>query len=110
MAKQKRTFSSELGAGKFYPDLPKIALDTLLDHELFIEDARIVRGFQSQFGERDFCLLKFKDAEGAVGTVICGGSVVVKRIGEALAQRILPLYGTIVKQASDAGFEYYDIL
>ena len=100
------TFSDEFGSGSFYPDLPKKPLAEVLDVTYSIVDATIVRDFEGKFGKSDFALLLIEDINtGEQFTTLCGGEVVVKKLEKALAQKLLPLYGTIVKPA-----QYYDIL
>jgi len=110
---QKRTFGSELGAGSvnFYPDLARAPLETVLDRELLVLDAMIVEDFETQYGIGDFALLRLSDeATGEEFTTICGGRVVVRKVRKALAQRLLPLYGTIVLREGGAHGRYYDIV
>ena len=101
----KRTFSSELGGGQFYPDLPKRALREVLDHEYMVLDVAIVEGFDSAYGESDFALILMEDEKGEQFTTLCGGMVVLKKLRKAKDKDLLPLYGAIVKPD-----RYYDII
>lgn len=105
-AEEIKTFSEAVGGTQFYPDLPKKPLSECLDKQYLVVDATIVYGFESKFGESDFALLLLQDMkDGSQFTTLCGGMVVVKKIAKALQDDILPLYGTITKQA-----RYYDII
>ena len=105
-AKKQKTFSDHFKAIEFYPDLPKKELDDVLDIPYLIPDVKIIKGFHSQFGESDFALIRLQDLEtGEQATTLCGGMVVVRKLEQAKAQRLLPLVGTIVKPA-----HYYDII
>ena len=101
----KRTFSSELGGGQFYPDLPKRTLVDVLDKEYTVLDVAIVEGFDSAYGESDFALILMEDDTGIQFTTLCGGMVVLKKLRKAKDKGLLPLYGAIVKPA-----RYYDIV
>ena len=101
----KRTFSSELGGGKFYPDLPKRALVDVLGKEYTVLDVAIVEGFDSMYGESDFALILMEDETGIQFTTLCGGMVVLKKLRKAKEKDLLPLYGAIVKPD-----RYYDII
>ena len=100
----KRTFKSEVGSARFYPEMEKRNLSECLNKEYEMIDARIVRGYKGKFGISDFALILFREAGSETGfTTLCGGKVVVKKIQQALDEGLLPLYGTI----TDKG--YYDI-
>ena len=102
----KRTFRSEIGSVRFYPDMEKRDLSECLDEEYEMIDARIVRGFEGKFGKSDFALILFRDPEtDSRFTTICGGKVVVRKVQQALDEGLLPLYGTIT-----ANKRYYDIV
>ena len=108
MAKDKpqKTFSDHFKSIDFYPDLPKLDLEDVLDKPFLIKDALVVKGFKSEFGESDFALILLEDLENfSRCTTLCGGMVVVKKLEQARAQRLLPLIGTICKPA-----HYYDIV
>lgn len=108
MAKTRpqKTFSDHFKSIDFYPDLPKLDLDEVLDTPYLIKDVLVVKGFKSEFGESDFALILLEDLETKKqSTTLCGGMVVVKKLEQARAQRLLPLIGTICKPA-----HYYDIV
>lgn len=108
MAKQPvyKTFSDHFAAVEFYPDHSKRDLNDLIDKSFIVLDCHIVKGFKSQFGESDFALILMKDPDSDTEfTTLCGGEVVVKKLSQAKADGLLPLYGTIVKPA-----HYYDII
>jgi len=105
-AKARKTFSDHFKGIEFYPDLPKEELENLLDIPYLIRDVLIVRGFHSSFGESDFALILLEDLEsGQKFTTLCGGMVVLKKLEQAQAERLLPLIGTICKPT-----HYYDIV
>ena len=100
----RRTFRSEIGGTRFYPEVSRKPLSECLNKEYEMIDARIVRGYKGKFGISDFALILFREAGSETGfTTLCGGKVVVKKIQQALDEGLLPLYGTI----TDKG--YYDI-
>lgn len=103
--KTTTTFGEVMPKIEFYPDLPKVELKTILDRELEVTDAQVVRDFDSKFGKSDFVLLLFTDpVDGLQYTTLCGGVVIVKKIQYALDNRLLPLLGIISRPG-----DYYDI-
>ncbi|MBA7712050.1 hypothetical protein ES703_121018 [subsurface metagenome] len=100
-----KTFGEVMPKIEFHPDLPKVELKSLMDMEIEVTDAMIVRDFNSKFGSSDFALLLITNqADGTQYTTLCGGMVVVKKLQYALDNRLLPLRGTITKDV-----DYYDI-
>ena len=101
-----KTFSDHFQAVEFYPDMPRKTLEEVIDTPFIILDCHIVKGYKSAFGESDFALILMQESAGDDKfTTLCGGEVVVKKLSEAKAQNLLPLFGTIVKPA-----HYYDIV
>ena len=101
-----QTFSDHFKAVEFYPDMPRKLLEDVLDKPFIVLDCHIVKGFKSSFGVSDFALILMKEDDASSPfTTLCGGEVVCKKLSEAKAQHLLPLYGTIVKPA-----HYYDII
>ena len=103
---KEKSFSDVMPTGEFYPDLPKVLLEAVLDVPCRVLDAQIVTDYEGPFGVSDFALLLLEDiATGAQNTTLCGGMVVVKKLRKAQADNLLPLLGTIVKPG-----RYYDII
>jgi len=103
--KETKTFGDVMPKIEFYPDLPKVALKSILDRQIEVTDAQVVRDFDSKFGKSDFALILFTDLkDGLQYTTLCGGMVVVKKVQYAIDNRLLPLLGTI-----DQPGDYYDI-
>lgn len=105
-----KTVSQLLGDGVFYPDLPKVPWADCLNRELVLEDAKIIKDFNGQFGKHDAALMLFSEphpeaepehlATGATPatnepvevkfTTICSGQVILDRLQKLLAMRALP--------------------
>ena len=103
--KSCKSMTEAIGQEPFYPDADRRELADCLESEFILQDARIVEGFTSAFGESDFALLKLVDGEGAIFTTLCGGMVVVKKVRQALTERLLPLRVTLNRHE-----RYYDIV
>jgi hypothetical protein len=110
--KQNRRVSDILGDGKinFHDDLARIDFKDLVGKEVVLEDARIMRGWHSQFGDslRDWCLLQVA-VEGVPFTTKCGGVVLVKRVEELIRRKALPILATITLEG-DSERPYYNII
>lgn len=105
MVKGAKRFADVMPKLEFYPDLPKLNLEEVLDKEYEVTDAHIVRDFDSKFGPSDFALLLLTNMQNGVqSTTLCGGVVVVKKIQYAMDNGLLPLIGTITYNG-----HYYDI-
>lgn len=103
--KTPKTFGDVMPKIEFYPDLPKVEVKELLDKQIEITDAQVVRDFDSKFGKSNFALLLITNQEdGTQYTTLAGGMVVVKKIQYAIDNRLLPLLGTITYND-----QYYDI-
>jgi len=93
-----KTFSETFGDGSFYPDLPKIPFTDLLNQEIVVLEAKILRDFNSQFGKHDCALIMAfpvnDQREEARFTTICSGQVVLERIDQSIKRRLLPLVAT----------------
>ena len=114
MAKEKtkqsepqKTFSSELGGGEFYPDLPRIEFKDIQGRQVSFLDCQLIEEFKSKFGVHDAILLLIEQPEdGQQFTTITSGEVVIKRVLKAKREGLLPLLGTI----SLVKDNYYNIL
>ncbi|MBA7642103.1 hypothetical protein ES703_49789 [subsurface metagenome] len=103
--KETTRVSDVLPVIDFHPDLPKKPLAEILDKECLISDIKVIRNFQSEFGESDFALLLLRDlVTGEYFTTLCGGMVVVKKCQYLLDNALLPIKGMI----TFAG-KYYDL-
>ena len=104
-ANEQRTFSSELGGGEFYPELPRMDFKELQDTPIVVIDCQLIEDFKSDFGVHDCLLLKI-EMNGELFTTISSGEVIIKRVMKAKNEGLLPLQGTISKQSKN----YYNIL
>ncbi len=101
---EHKTFKEAIGGGEFYPDLPRIEIKDILDHQVLVVDASLIKNFKSKdFGIHD-CMLLLIQYMGKQSTTITSGEVLIKRVMEAKAEGLLPLLGTITKG------NYYNIL
>lgn len=108
---KEKTFSDAIGTGEidFYRNLPRTELKTIIDTQVRIVDAQVVREWDGQFGQSSFCLLLIENIEtGAQSTTLCGGRALVKQVQKALDLKALPLLGTITMVQGD-NFPYYVI-
>jgi hypothetical protein len=101
---------------EFHTDLPKVEFDDVIGIMLEIQDAKLIRDFDSRFGKHDFMIVH------AVSTVYVpnaddgtecqdftfgtSGMVLIKRIMKMQEDRKLPLLG-VIEKAKDK--QYYDI-
>ena len=106
MVKSKyKTFGEVMPKIEFYPELPKAELSSIMDREIEVTDAQIVKEFTTRFGTHDFVLFCYVDPQdGAKYTTISSGMVIVKKLKFAIDNRLLPLRGTITQTG-----QYYDI-
>ncbi len=104
-----KSFTDVFGDGEFYPDLPKIDFKELMNKQLVLEDAKILKDFNGEFGKHDAALMMFTtlDTDDKF-TSICSGQVVVERIERCIKQRAMPLLATPIKVESDRN-SYYNI-
>ncbi|MAH51853.1 hypothetical protein CMI37_38910 [Candidatus Pacearchaeota archaeon] len=105
-----KSFGEVLGGGEFYPDLPRVDFKDLVGKPLLVHDAQLIEDFPTKFGTHDALLLKIEletvsDDGAKTFTTITSGKVVIKRVIKALAEKLLPLRGTITKSET-----YYNIL
>jgi hypothetical protein len=111
VTKATRRVSDILGDGKinFHEDLPREEIRNLAGKEITLLDARIMRGWHSQFGDsnRDWCLLQV-DVKGVEFTTKCGGVVLVKRVDELIRRKALPILATITLEG-DSERPYFNI-
>jgi len=104
--KTTKSFNDVMPKIEFHPDLAKLELEAVIDNQYQVDDALIVRDFDSKFGKSDFALLLLTEpATGDQFTTLCGGLVVVKKIQYALDKKLLPLMATITHDK-----DYYDIV
>lgn len=103
--KAKKSFSDVNEKIEFYPELEKVEFNTLLDIEITVIDAKLIRDFDSQFGKHDFMIVRAAN-QGQEFTFGTSGVVLIKRIMTAKEKRQLPLTGIISKPEGKA---YYDI-
>lgn len=101
------------GSINFYPDLEKVDLEDVLSKDLILMDAKVLRDWPSEYsstGKADWCLLYFQEeATGREFTTKCGGVVLVKRVADLLARKVLPVIACI-KTQGDAEKPYYNIV
>ncbi len=102
---EQKTFSSELGGGEFYPDLPRLEFKEILDKSVLVLDCQLIEEFKSKFGIHDALLILIENPDGQF-TTITSGEVIIKRIQKAKREGLLPLFGT-VSMVKDS---YYNIL
>jgi len=102
-----KNFTDQYGSDDFYSDAPQLDIASVLGKQFVIKAAKIVEDFDGKFGTHDFAVLCLADIETheIVGTVITSGQVVLKKIRKALADGVLPLVGTLVKDQ-----RYYNII
>ncbi len=105
-----KSFTDVFGDGEFYPDLPKIDFKELLNRTLILEDAKILRDFNTEYGKHDAALMMFSNPENEEEkfTTICSGQVVLERIDRAIKNRAIPLYATPLEVDSGRN-KYYNL-
>jgi len=103
--KAYKSASEALGVAPFYPEMERRELANILGETFILKDGKIVEGYRSEFGESDFALMLFEDAKGDKFTTICSGEVVLKKLRKLMAEKLLPVYATVVKPE-----KYYDLL
>ena len=90
---------------EFYPDLPKVKLAEVLDKEVIVGDAYLVKGFKTSYGDGNFVLMLLTDVEsGEQFTTLSSGEVVVAKVVKAKEEGWLPLKAVITYNG-----KYYDI-
>jgi hypothetical protein len=109
-----KSVTDVLGDGQlhFHDDLEKVSLQQLLDVPFVILEVKFIEGWQSQFGDSDFCLIRGTLEETGVGkefTTLCGGEVVLKRVKQLIAKRAIPILATF-KMVAGVSFNYYTIV
>lgn len=94
--------------GPFHTELDKVEFKTIVDGTFRLDDARIMDGFRTEYGEKDACLMKFTQANGDSFTTISSSGAVVDKIRKVLLKRALPVMVTIRKAVSETtNNEYY---
>ena len=104
-----KSFSDAFGDGAFYPDLPKIPFTDLLNIQVVVVEAKILKDFTTQFGKHDCALMlcfPLDKGDSEKFTTICSGQVVVERIDQAIKRRLLPMVAT----PSFIDEKYYNLL
>ena len=103
--KATKSFNDVMPKIEFYPDLPKVKLEDIMNIEVEVTDAKIIKDFTTAYGDHDFALLLLTtEPDGKQMTTICSGMVILKKVQYALDNKLLPLRATITKDAA-----YYDI-
>lgn len=107
----KKTFKDAVGAGEieFYKDLPRVDKNSIIDIQVKVLHAQIVKDWESDYGSSDFCLLHigYMDSENEATTLV-GGVAIVKTVKKALESKALPLLGTL-RLVQGQNFPYYVI-
>jgi len=102
---EKHRVPSESGEGTFFPELPRMRFQDLLNEEILIEDAKLIKDFEGNFGKKDLVIWKFKWGE-KEATTACSAMVVVKKISQVIALKDFPIWGKLIKTVKG----YYDII
>lgn len=83
---------------EFYPDIPKVKLDDILNTELHLLDAVIIEDFEGQFGPHPFGIMLLENPkDGAQSTCGTSGVVIIKKLRKLLADKCLPVRATFTK-------------
>jgi len=108
--KNLKSFTDVFGDGEFHSDLPKVPFIDTLDKTWILEDAKILKDFNGEFGVHDAGLFLFVDPENEADrfTTINSGQVVVERLKRAIQERRLPMLCTPIK-LTERRNEYYNL-
>jgi hypothetical protein len=106
--KAVKSISDVLGISEFHSDFFRVDFKTIIDGTFRLDDAKILSGFRTEYGEKDAVLMKLTQDDGNSFTTISSSSVVVDRVRAALVKRALPVNVTPRKQVSEtSGNEYF---
>jgi len=94
--------SDVASSGEFYPDLPRVKFDELVDKDVVVHDITERKGDKGEY----LLIALAEDGKSKVPThtTICGGVVIVRKLKECAASRAFPLLATITQPE-----DYYDI-
>ena len=96
-----KTFGETVGARSF-PGATEVKLKDIIGTQIMVNDA----DFKTmQFGEVAILLFEFASEPGKNYSVLVGGEVVIRKVKDAIAQKLLPLLGMIRHDEV-----YYDII
>jgi hypothetical protein len=89
--------SDLLGDGhiSFHPELERMPIRELVNHDLVLEEIMPMRGWSGEFGSRDWYLLKIS-LDGVSFTTKIGGVAVNKRLEDLLRRKALPITAKFV--------------
>lgn len=106
MGKKPERFS-DLEPQAFDTEL-RIPIKDLVEHEIVVHDLQVRDG---QFGSW-MIVLASEEGSDTLFTLTSGGGVIMRKIGRAKEEGLLPLKGQIVtRPASQSGYaDYYDIV
>ena len=99
----------DLQAGLSSQDLPQAEIKSLLDTTItiigFQKRKGILKGKESEF----LIILAVPELEENVIVLVCGGSVIKKKLDTAMSENALPVTGKIVETEGE-DFKYYDFV
>ena len=105
----EKTVDQAVGVGTldFYPELTRANKEDILDVQVRILHARVVKDWDSTYGTGSFCLLHIQSLDDASeSTVLVGGIAVVKTVRKLLDERALPVLGTL-SMVQGGAYPYY---
>lgn len=101
----EKSYSDVMPKTDWYPELPRLDIDEVLERTYRMTDATIVEDYDGKFGKSSFALVLLQDLDnGDLATCLFGGMVVVKKIRKAIEGHMLPLLATLTKSK-----RYYDL-
>lgn len=109
----ERKSVSELTSHKpFYPNLPRKDKEELIGVPFVIYGWEIVNDWNSQFGKSSFVIVAGgdEDSKEPEFTTLLSGMVIMKKMEALRKKAIKECMATLVKQPSESGNEYYDLI
>jgi NAD(P)H-flavin reductase len=108
--KGAKTIGQATGRDKddFFPELERFEHEALVGVTFRINAARIVSGWEGEYGVSDFVLAKIQLEDGKEGTTILGGKAIIKDMRKVMQSHKLPIIVMLnTKIAESSGNTYF---
>jgi hypothetical protein len=95
---------------KFFPELPRIEWEKLLNQMFIIESCKIVPEFTGKFGVSTFPLLKILLEDGRRCTTLGSGKAILNQVKNLNDKRLFPVKVTLIMYSPEDGGDPYYLL
>lgn len=108
-----KSISDVLPKTEFYPDLPRVSWNSLVDCMLIISDGKLIE-VDGDYGKHTAALIKYclQDDVKQEYTTISSAQVIVDKIGRLISNNLFPVAALVIRKDSEikGRSPYYDLI